>query len=416
MQTKINEYYINTPLGMQADEILRRCVHCGFCNATCPTYQLTGDELDGPRGRIYQIKQVLETQQASAKIQLHLDRCLTCLNCETTCPSGVKYGQLLDIGRQLVDDKVKRPLRVRIMRVAVTTIVPYTGRVKLLLNSLKWFKWVLPKYARGYFPNNNQSNLQSADTQSDTQGIVQPGNKPHKRKVLLLQGCVQPALAPEINTALARLLTRMGISVIPTNTTGCCGALSYHLSNHSQAQGFMRKNIDAWWRHIEDGAESIITTASACSLFLKDYERLLADDAQYASKAKRISAMCQDVSELIHSDDLPFNYSRYRGKKIAFQSPCTLQHGLGVKGKVETLLQDMGMTVLPIVDAHLCCGAAGTYSIFQKGLSDTLRGNKIRSLQHPDPDIIATANIGCLLQLKAVSSVPVKHWIELLAE
>ena len=402
MQTKISDQYINTSLGKHADDILRRCVHCGFCNATCPTYQLLGDELDGPRGRIYQIKEVLETQQASAKTQLHLDRCLTCLNCETTCPSGVKYGQLLDIGRKIVDGKRKRPLKESILRTAIANIVPYTQRVRFLLNSLKRFKWILPKSLRDYLP--------------EKQGLAEPNAKNHKRKMLMLDGCVQPAVAPNINIALMILLDKMGVSIIRVNSAVCYGALSHHLSDHNKAQVFMRKNIDAWWPYIENDVESIITSASACSLFLKDYERLLVDDSEYAHKAKRISALSKDVSEVIDFDDLPVSTGQYSGKNIAFHSPCTLQHGLGVKGRVESLLSHMGMNLLPIKDAHLCCGAAGTYSILHKELSQALRTNKLNSLQYASPDIIATANIGCLLHLKGASNVPVKHWIELLVD
>ncbi len=402
MQTKISTHYLNTVWGKQADEILRRCVHCGFCNATCPTYQLLGDELDGPRGRIYQIKQVLETQQASTTIQQHLDRCLSCLNCETTCPSGVKYGQLLDIGRQIVNDKVKRPFRERLLRVALANIVPHTGRTKFLLSGLKWFKYLFPQLARRYLP--------------DTNRLAKPSTKIHARKVLLLDGCVQPALAPNINLTLINLLDKLDISTVQVKSAGCCGAVSHHLSQHRQAQLFMRNNIDAWWPYVEEGAEFIITTASACSLFLKDYERLLADDAKYAAKAQKISAMCRDISEVLNLDNLPFNCGAYSGKNVAFHSPCTLQHGLGITGKVEALLRHMGMNILPVKDAHICCGAAGTYSILQKQLSNSLRASKLHFLEQTEPDVIATANIGCLLQLRAATAIPVKHWVELLVE
>lgn len=403
MQTFITDFNKHIPRGQQADAILRSCVHCGFCNATCPTYQLLGDELDGPRGRIYLIKQVLEGHTPTAKTQLHLDRCLTCRACETTCPSGVRYGELLDTGREIVDAKVARPFGERIKRKMLRLIIPHRVRFMTLLGIARSLRSVLPARLRSVIPSRHQV-------------PVWPQGQ-HVRTMLVLEGCAQSALVPAINAATARVLDKLGISLKHAAKAGCCGALSYHLTAQDEALAFARRNIDAWWPHIEEGAEAIVMTASGCGIFVKDYGRLLRDDEHYADKAAHVSRITKDISEILSGEDLAklqLNLTAHR--KIAFQSPCTLQHGQQLNGVVETLLTGLGFTLTPIPDAHLCCGSAGTYSILQKGLSQRLLKAKLESLQSGIPDEIVTANIGCLMHLQTRATVPVRHWIELLNE
>ena len=401
MQTSLPQALLATAVGRQADEILRNCVHCGFCNATCPTYQLTGDELDGPRGRIYLIKQVLEGKQPTRKTQLHLDRCLVCRACETTCPSGVDYHRLLDIGRERVEQMVPRTLPSRLLRRTLRLILPWPARFTPLLRAGQLLRPALPAALKQRIPAYHKKT----------------GNPPvqqHARSMLLLNGCVQPALAPQINTATMRVLDALGISTL-TDTGGCCGALSHHLSATREAQEFIRRNIDAWWPAIEQGAEAIVVTASGCAPMVKDYGQLLADDIAYAEKAKRVSELARDISEVIARETLTDIFKRPRKQlKVAFHSPCTLQHAQGITGTVEQLLEQAGYALTPVTDSHLCCGSAGTYSILQPGMATTLRDNKLATLQAGLPDMIATANIGCLTHMANHAEVPVRHWIELL--
>ncbi len=401
MQTRLSEDIRNTPLGQEADVILRSCVHCGFCNATCPTYQLLGDELDGPRGRIYLIKQVLEGETPSAKTQTHLDRCLTCLSCETTCPSGVRYSQLLEIGRELTEQRVSRPLGQRLLREALLRVLPYPKRFGMLMRLACSVRGVLPTHLRKMLPTRDA-------------GLDAPTGS-HPRRMLLMDGCVQPALAPAINTAAARVFDRLGIELIRARGAGCCGALSHHLSAPAQAKNFMRRNIDAWWPHIERGAEAIAITASGCGVTVKDYGRLLADDPTYAEKAKRVGALARDVAELVQTEDLDKLKVGGKQLRVAFHAPCTLQHGQQIRGVVEKILAGLGYDLAPVSDAHLCCGSAGTYSLLQKDLSQRLLERKLASLQATEAEIIATANIGCLQHLQKGAAQPVKHWLELLA-
>lgn len=401
MQTKLADFIKDTPEGEEADSILRACVHCGFCNATCPTYQLLGDELDGPRGRIYLIKEVLEGGDPSAKTQLHLDRCLTCRACETTCPSGVRYGRLADIGRQVVDSKVNRPLKDRAMRRLLRMILPYRRRIGPLLRIPQLVEPVLPTSMRARIPGR------------ETTSAWWPALR-HRRRMLILDGCVQPAVAPSINIAAARVLDRLGISVIRTPASGCCGALSYHLTAQQEGLDFMRRNIDAWWPYIEQGVEAIVMTASGCGVMVKDYGELLKHDADYATKAERVASLTKDISELIAAENL-VNLADGRAKVVAYQSPCTLWHGQQLKGCVEKILESVGFRLANISDAHLCCGSAGTYSLLQGELSKRLLVDKVAALRAGHPEVIATANIGCLVHLKsAVTEVRVCHWIELL--
>lgn len=402
MQTSLPQALLATASGMQANEILRSCVHCGFCNATCPTYQLTGDELDGPRGRIYLIKQVLEGNKPTDKTQLHLDRCLTCRACETTCPSGVNYHLLLDTGRELVEQSVPRPLSARLVRRVLRLVLPWPARFTPLLRTGQLLRPLLPAAIKQKIPARSKDQRPRPQQQ-------------HARRMLLLTGCVQDAMSPQINAATIRVLDALGIQTITRSNSGCCGAVSHHLGATDEALGFMRRNIDAWWPDIEQGTEAIVVTASGCAPMVKDYAQLLANDAAYADKARRISELAKDISEIIAAEDFMTVIRQTAGEqKIAFHSPCTLQHAQRITGSVEQILEQAGYTLTSVSDSHLCCGSAGTYSILQAELSGRLRDNKLAALQAGQPDMIATANIGCLTHMASHAEVPVKHWIEYL--
>ncbi len=402
MQTALADFIRDTPLGREADSILRACVHCGFCNATCPTYQLLGDELDGPRGRIYLMKQVLEGHAPTHSTLTHLDRCLTCRNCETTCPSGVRYGALLEIGRPLIESRVARPWHERLARALLRALLPYPARFTLFLHLGQFLRPLLPGAFRRSIPARQGASAWPAPR--------------YTRKMLVLEGCVQPAIAPNINTAAARVLDRLGISLIRAENAGCCGALHHHTSDPAGGLDFARRNIDAWWPHVEAGCEAIVMTASGCGVHVKDYGHLLRDDSGYAAKAKRVSGLTKDLSEVLMKEDLsPLKAGIRRGMKVAFQSPCTLQHGQKLSGVVETILANLGFTLTPVPDGHLCCGSAGSYSILQRGLSQKLLTQKLESLQSGKPEVIVTGNIGCLAHLNSRASAPVRHWIELLS-
>lgn len=403
MQTRIPKTVLATDYGREAERILRTCVHCGFCNATCPTYQLLGDELDGPRGRIYQIKGVLEGERASARTRLHLDRCLTCRACETTCPSGVQYGHLVDIGRELVERQVPRSRRERTLRAALRSILSNRHTFTALLRTGQWMRPLLPASLRAKVPAPRLLG-------------PSPATRRHERSVILLDGCVQPALAPQINAATARVLDALGITAVTAPRAGCCGAVSQHLSAPEQALAFARRNIDAWWPLVESGAEALVMTASGCGAMVRDYGYLLRNDPAYAPRAARISSMTRDIAEVVANEDLSaLGPADNVPRRIAFQSPCTLQHGQQLGGVVESLLSRLGFELTPVADSHLCCGSAGTYSILQRELSERLRTNKLSALQAGSPALIATANIGCLHHLQSATELPVRHWIELLA-
>jgi len=397
MQTQLTPEIIDTAAGREADRILRKCVHCGFCTATCPTYQLLGDERDGPRGRIYLIKQVLEGHPVTRHTQAHLDRCLTCRSCETTCPSGVDYAHLLDYGRHKVEQQVRRPWWQRGQRSLLRYFLPEPKRFNPLLRLGQWLRPVLPNVIK--------KNIPAPVT------VLPWPEQQHARRMLLPGGCVQPSLAPEIDTATARVLDQLGIQLIQAG--GCCGAVSHHLSATERAKDYARRNIDAWWPHIEAGAEAIVSNTTGCGVMLKDYAHLLSDDPIYADKAKRIAGLSRDIVEILEAEDLTSLKPTKTCKRISFHAPCTLQHGQGLPGRVEALLRRAGYELLPVTDAHLCCGSAGTYSITQPRLSQQLRDNKLAALSQDSPDLIATANIGCLLHLAAASDVSVKHWITL---
>ena len=404
MQTTLSPEYANTSDGKAAEAIVRNCVHCGFCTATCPTYQLLGDELDGPRGRIYLIKQVLEGAEPTRKTQQHLDRCLTCRNCESTCPSGVEYGHLIDIGRKLVDAKVPRPAGEEAMRWAL----------KEGLNSPFFAPAMkLGQAVRGFLPDA----LKAKVPQSRNAGALPTRN--HARKVLMLAGCVQPSMSPNINSATARVLDACGIQTIVEPLAGCCGGVKFHLNDQDAAIVQMKNNIDAWWPHVANGVEAIAMNASGCGVTVKDYGHILRDDAAYVERAQRISELTKDLSELL-PELLPALKERIAPQKaqaqglMAFHPPCTLQHGQQLKGGVEQHLNALGFQLqVANNEAHLCCGSAGTYSVLQPVLATQLRDRKLGHLQDLQPQAILSANIGCITHLQSGTQVPVRHWVEI---
>ncbi|MFL6657156.1 MAG: glycolate oxidase subunit GlcF [Massilia sp.] len=401
MQTNLADFIKGSSEGDEAEAILRACVHCGFCTATCPTYQILGDELDGPRGRIYLIKQVLEGAPVTRKTQTHLDRCLTCRSCETTCPSGVKYGRLADIGRKIVEQRVRRPLAERIVRTVLKETLPR--------------KWIFtPLYKAGKLVRP----LLSPALQDKLPNVPKAGAWPqrtHARKMLVLDGCVQPAMAPNINAATARVLDAVGVQLLVAPKAGCCGALRYHLNDQDAALDDMRRNIDAWWPMV-DQVEAIVMTASGCGVTVKEYGHLLAHDSAYAEKASRISALTRDLSEVLpqFEDVLVERLGGRLQKKVAWHPPCTLQHGQQIRGKVEALLRAIGVEVTLCADSHLCCGSAGTYSMLQPALAMELRDRKLVNLLATGPEVIVSANIGCLNHLQSGTDTPVTHWVELI--
>lgn len=415
MQTALADFIRDTPLGREADAILRSCVHCGFCLPACPTYQLLGDELDSPRGRIYLMKQLLEGEPVTARTQLHLDRCLTCRACESACPSGVQYGRLLDIGRALTEERVPRGAVARARRLLLRKIVPHRRRVHALLALARAARPLLPRALKRRLPE---------------RAARRPPPLPwpaanHARRVVLLEGCVQPALAPGINVAAAQVLDRLGISALRNGAAGCCGALSYHLSAQTEALGQMRRNVDALWPQVEAGAQAVVASASACASMLGDYGRLLQGEAGYAARAARISSLARDISQVLATEAPALRAALAaaggesppggRRARVAFQAPCTLQHALKVTGVVEPLLAAAGFTLTAVTDGQRCCGSAGTYSILQPQLAAQLLRAKVAALEGGAPDVIATANIGCLAHIRSGTSLPVRHWVELLA-
>ena len=402
MQTNLAAQYRDTPEGREAEDILRQCVHCGFCTATCPTYQLLGDELDGPRGRIYLIKQVLEGATPGLSTQLHLDRCLSCRNCESTCPSGVQYGRLLDIGRNLVEQQVARPKVERAVRALLQEALPRRWLFKPAMKAGQWLRPALPAGLRGKLARPAPAG--------------QWPRASHARKMLLLDGCVQPSMAPNINAATARVLDALGIELVIAPKAGCCGAIRYHLNDQDGGLQDMRRNVDAWWPLVEAGAEAIVMTSSGCGVTVKDYGHLLRHDAAYANKAARISALTKDVSEVLVElqDEMVQKIRSAQAQQVAYHPPCTLQHGQKIRGKVEQLLRAVGVEVRLCADSHLCCGSSGTYSLLQPELSIQLRDRKVAALDATGAERIVSANVGCQSHLQSGTSKPVEHWIELL--
>ena len=410
MQTKLAPEFQNTVDGQQAEAILRKCVHCGFCTATCPTYQLLGDELDGPRGRIYLIKQVLEGETPTRKTQLHLDRCLTCRNCESTCPSGVQYGHLVDIGRKLVDERVPRPAGERAVRWALKEGLPSP----LFAPAMK-----IGQAVRGLLPDSLKNKV------PPRQSAGEWPTRSHARKMLMLEGCVQPAMMPNINSATARVLDAAGIQVVMAAKAGCCGAVKFHLNDQDGGKAEMRRNIDAWWPYVEEGVEAIVMNASGCGVTVKEYGYILKNDPAYAEKAARISALTRDLSELLPAITEALQSTRpelaetvaKKSPKLAFHPPCTLQHGQQLRGGVEHYLGGLGFDIkVSSNEAHLCCGSAGTYSVLNPDIAYELRDRKLANLGEMAPEVIVSANIGCITHLQSGTATPVRHWVEVLDE
>ncbi|MFL9897609.1 glycolate oxidase subunit GlcF [Paraburkholderia fungorum] len=401
MQTNLADFIRNTPDGDEADAILRNCVHCGFCTATCPTYQILGDELDGPRGRIYLIKQMVEGAAVTRSTQLHLDRCLTCRSCETTCPSGVQYGRLVEIGRKITEEQVTRPLGQRMLRRLLASFVPNSALFTPIMRTGQHIRPLLPKKLRDKVPARQRP-------------LEWPTAK-HPRKMLMLTGCVQPSMMPNVNVATARVLNALGVETLVAPEAGCCGAIRLHLGYNDEALDDLRANIDAWWPYIEQGVEAIVMNASGCGATVKEYAHLLRNDPAYAEKARRVTELTRDVAEILPEfEEALVAVTRRRAiHTVAFHPPCTLQHGQQVRGKVEHLLATLGVEVRLPADNHLCCGSAGTYSLTQPKLSYALRDQKLERLQAQEPQVIVSANVGCIAHLQSGTSTPVAHWIEL---
>ena len=401
METRLAAAFQGTAEGAAAEAILRACVHCGFCNATCPTYRLLGDELDGPRGRIYQIKQVLEGAPATAVTQLHLDRCLTCRNCETTCPSGVEYGRLLDIGRAAVDAQVRRPAMTRalhaLLRAGLTRPRLFGGALRVG----RALRWLLPAPLRA--------------TLRPARPAGQWPRRGHARKVLLMNSCTQGALAPAIDAATARVLDAIGVEALVDPRSGCCGAIRHHLGDPRGALDEARRNIAAWWPRLESASvEAIVLNASGCAAMVRDYGQLLARDPAYREKAQRVSAAARDLGEFLAPEQAALERRAFQrpAARLALHKPCTQQHALRCADHTEALLRALGAELAPVAEAHMCCGSAGTYSILQAELARTLRARKLGHLTAANPELILSANIGCITHLAAASEIPVWHWIE----
>jgi glycolate dehydrogenase iron-sulfur subunit len=400
MQTNLVQQFANTAEGQEAESILRACVHCGFCTATCPTYQELNDERDGPRGRIYLMKMFLEGEEVTEKSREHLDRCLTCRSCETTCPSGVKYGRLVDISRNFMEKEMPRPPQQRWIRWGLGRVIPNRQLFGFLLRMGQFFKPVLPGALGAKVPPRKKASPWPVSS--------------HDRVVLALAGCAQPSATPNTNAAAARVLDRLGITMVEAPEAGCCGAVNHHLSEHEIALNAMRRNIDAWWPAIDAGAEAIVMTASGCGAMVQDYGHLLKDDPVYAQKAQRVSELCTDLGAFLLEQDLDKLKVSTSPGKVAFHCPCTLQHAMQQNGVVDQVLRKAGIDLAQTKDKHICCGSAGTYSILQPELSQRLLKNKLEALTIDKPDRIVTANIGCQMHLETKSQVPVQHWIELL--
>ena len=400
MQTNLAPKFQQGRHAEAIETILRKCVHCGFCNATCPTYHIRGDELDGPRGRIYQMKQFFEGEPANPEMLKHLDRCLTCHACETTCPSGVKYTHLLEIGKTSIERELPRPWWDRARRWGIVRFINSGWLFALAVKIGQTFVPILPAKLRASVPAR--------------QTPVDRINAQHSRKVLMLGGCVQPTLAPNTNARASNLLNKFGIEVIELPENLCCGAAALHTSEPEYGMRQVKRLIDSWWPHIEAGAEAIVVTATGCGVTVKDYEHLLADDADYVAKAKKVSLLYRDLTELVEAEIEAMDPVEMPAKRVAVHTPCSMQHGLGITNRVETLLAKAGYEICAVAEGHLCCGSSGTYSMLQPVLGTQLRTNKIRALSINQPDIIATANIGCQMHLAQDNNLPVVHWIELL--
>jgi glycolate oxidase iron-sulfur subunit len=400
MHVELHPRFVATAEGQHARALTSACVHCGFCLTTCPTYLDSRDERDSPRGRIYLIRQLLESGEAGDQTQLHLDRCLTCRNCETACPSGMQYGELLDIGRGLMEQQSPRPLASKSLR----WLLRFVFTRPLLLGTML----AMGQIARPLLPAALRQKIPPRQARK-----VLPKEE-HARTMLLLEGCVQRAATPATNAAARRVLDRLGISLVAAAKAGCCGAVDYHLAAHDAGLDHMRRNIDAWWPHIENGAQAIISSATGCGAMLVDYGRLLAADPRYAEKARRVSELTRDLAEILLAEDLDKLAANTDLGRVAIHAPCTMQHALKQPDLLDTLLRRSGFDIAHTTQRTLCCGSAGTYSILQSPISERLRDSTLQILTGDQPALIATANIGCQLHLQAAATVPVLHWIELL--
>lgn len=400
MQTRLADNFAFTPRGDEAEAILRQCTHCGFCLPACPTYRLLGDERDSPRGRIYQIKQVLEGAPATPELGLHLDRCLTCRACESACPVDVPYHRLADLGREIVAEQAPPRLPSRLLRWGLRQVLPQRRLFAALLG--------LGRLARPLMTATLAAKVPAREAR-----MVWPRTRNRRRRVLVMTGCVQPALAPGLDPYLATLLNDIGIDAEPL--PGCCGAVDQHLGAPKAAQQRLRRLVDLCWPAVEGGAEAILVSASGCGAQLKEIGILLAEDPFYAEKANKVAARVKDPLELLEGECSRLRPALGVPRRLAFQSPCSLQHGQRLGGRVEALLSALGFELTPVVDANLCCGSAGTYSLLQPDMATQLRDNKLRHLLAGQPEWIVTANIGCQTHLASASPLPVRHWVELLA-
>lgn len=404
MRVPVSDEMRSEPFSDRAAALARKCVHCGFCNATCPTYQLTGDELEGPRGRIYLIKSYLEDGVISEHSRRHLDQCLLCRSCETTCPSGVSYGELIDLVRPEVQRRTAHALVPALKKWFLLRTVPHRKRFAMAAALGRVFKFVLPRGLK-----------KTLSLNTTPAGATQTIAADSQRRVILLGGCAQPALNPGIDFSAAHVFSRLGIELVEVPSSGCCGALSNHLGETEAAAAFARNNIDVWWSHIEAGADAVVSTSSGCGVELKEYGRLLADDVDYAERAAQVAELCRDPLELLSPEDMKPYVQPPESLRIAVQAPCSLQHGHKLSGRLEQVLTELGFSVTVPPESHLCCGSAGSYSVLHPATADALRTRKLGHLEAGRPDVIVTANIGCQTHLAAEASVPVKHWLEFLA-
>lgn len=405
MEIKLAEKYRHKSYAKEAEENLRRCVHCGFCNATCPTFQLLGDELDGPRGRIYLIKKILEGAEPTRTTRKHLDRCLTCQSCETTCPSGVQYSRLLETGRQIHDETLSRSIKDKWLRTGLRIVLLRPALFRALLSTGHMVAFLLPASLKKKIPPLGKLSAGEA---------IKIKQLNHARTLIMLRGCAQQVCAPEINHSAKELFNQLGFNVIESTEDRCCGALSQHNDATEEARELARKNIDAWWPLLKRGAESIVLTASGCATMVHEYGHLLADDTDYADKARRIAELCRDPVEILEKFSDQLRKKSALAKHISYQAPCSQQHGLRIQGRVETLLNNAGFKLTQQSIGHLCCGSAGSYSITEPVLSSQLKANKLQDLTKYAPGLIATANIGCLLHLQSGTDIPVRHWLQLI--
>jgi glycolate oxidase iron-sulfur subunit len=404
MRAQLTGPLADTIAGARAEAVIRACVHCGMCNAVCPTFQLTGDELDGPRGRIYLMKGALEGEPVGPETRLHLDRCLECRACETACPSGVEYHRLLDVGRAFVEARVGRPWRQRALRWLIRWVSVSPGRSGAALGLGRAFAWALPGALKSKLPKPPLG--PSGRSPRGGERAVAPA-----ARMVLLAGCVQAAAAPHFNTAARRVFAKVGVALAEAPRAGCCGAVSFHLNAPEEAKAFARRNIDAWTAELDGGADSVVVTASGCAAFIKDYPDLLADDPAYAGKARRIADLVRDPVEVLEAAPLP-PATAPAEPRIAVHDPCTLRNGLKLGGRIEALLRRLGYQPQVVRDVHLCCGSAGPYALTQPAFANALRANKLAALTEAAPAVIYTANVGCWMHLAETSSVPVRHWIE----